>query len=71
MRRLAQERLVFNAERVIPSRVQVLAPMVLKPCPIPMTGEISYSRGIFRLHVGCANKERTSGILGPVPQGPG
>ena len=28
-------------------------------------------RGIFRLHVGCANTQWTSGILSPVPQGPG
>ena len=35
--------LVFNAEKVILSRVQVLAPMVLKPRPIPMPAEIGYS----------------------------
>ena len=28
-------------------------------------------RGIFRLHVGCANTQWTSGIFSPVPQGPG
>ena len=33
----------FNAERVIPSRVQVLAPMVLKPRPIPIPAEIGFS----------------------------
>ena len=35
--------LVFNAERVILCRVQVLAPMALKPRPIPMPAEICYS----------------------------
>ena len=34
---------VFNAERVILSKVQVLAPMVLKPRPIPVPTEIGYS----------------------------
>ena len=34
---------VFSAERVILSRVQVLAPMVLKPRPIPMPAELGYS----------------------------
>ena len=34
---------VFNAERVILSRVEVLAPMVLKPRPIPMPAKIGYS----------------------------
>ena len=33
----------FNAERVILSRVQVLAPMVLKLRSIPMPAEIGYS----------------------------
>ena len=28
-------------------------------------------RGIFKLHVGCANTQWTSGIFSPVPQGPG
>ena len=46
--------MVFNAEteRVILFRFNVLAPMVLKPCPIPMPVKIR-QRGIFRLHVGC------------------
>ena len=34
---------VFNAERVILSRVQVLVPMAIKPRPIPMPAEIGYS----------------------------
>ena len=34
---------IFNAERVILSRVQVLAPMVLKPRPVPMPTRIGYS----------------------------
>ena len=34
---------VFNAERVILSRVQVLASMVLKPRPTPMPAKIGYS----------------------------
>ena len=28
-------------------------------------------RGVFRLHVGCANTQWFSGIFSPVPQGPG
>ena len=34
---------IFNAERVILSWVQVLAPMVLKPRPLPMPTRIGYS----------------------------
>ena len=36
---------VFNAERVILSRVQVLAPMVIKPRPIPTTTPLRRGRG--------------------------
>ena len=34
--------IVFNVERVILSREQVLAPMVLKPHPIPRPAKIGY-----------------------------
>ena len=34
---------VFNAERVVLSKVQVLAPMVLKLRPKPMPAKIGYS----------------------------
>ena len=55
-------------QRGILYRVQVLAPMVLKPRPIPIPVKIGdlfvkRQKGIFRLHVRCANTQWTSGIL--------
>ena len=48
---------VFTAERVILSRVYVLAPIVLKPRPIPAPADTlcEEAEGNFRLHVGCTN----------------
>ena len=48
---------VLTAERVILSRVHVLAPMVLKPRPIPVPADTlcEEAEGKFRLHVGCTD----------------
>ena len=63
--------LVFNALRVILVRVQVLAPMVLKPRHIYTHAYRNRQliskrqRQIFRLHVGCANTQETSSTIVP------
>ena len=67
--------LVFNAERVTLSRLQRISHST-------QTARYTHVRrirllfakrqsGIFRLRVGCANTQLTSGISSPVPQGSG
>ena len=67
---------VFNAKRVSLSRIRLLAPNGIQASPYTHAGQnrllfAKRQRGIFRLHVGCANTQCTSGIFSPVWQWPG
>ena len=61
--------IIFNAERVIFSWVQVLAPKLHTQDHMPVA--IRKFKGIFRLHLGCADTQWTSSIVSVVLDGLG
>ena len=60
---------VVNAEADVHSRVQVLAPKLHTQDHMPVA--IRKCKGIFGLHVGCADTQWTSSIVSVVPDGLG
>ena len=60
---------VVNAEADVHSRVQVLAPKLHTQDHMPVA--IRKCKGIFRLHLGCADTQWTSSIVSVVPDGLG
>ena len=62
-----------NGESHRPSSTALAMVLRLRPIPVPTkTATLcEVAEGIFRLHVGCAKTQWTSGIFSPVPQGLG